>query len=54
MNINERTSAILDKIMEVASAADSAADNKERIVALEENYTMLMECILEMSEIVYA
>ena len=54
MNINERTSAILDKIMEVASAADSAADNKERIVVLEENYMMLMECILEMSEIVYA
>lgn len=53
-NINERTSAILDKIMEVASAADSAADNKERIATLEDNYMMLMECVLEMSEIVYA
>ena len=50
MTIEERTSAILDKIMEVANAAD----NEERIVMLEENYTMLMECILEMSEIVYA
>jgi hypothetical protein len=54
MDIKERTSAILDKIMEVASAADSAAANEERIVTLEENYTMLMECILEMSEIIYA
>lgn len=54
MNINERTSAILDKIMEVASVADDAAENKERIVTLEENYMMLMECILEMSEIIYA
>lgn len=50
MTIEERTSAILDKIMEVASAAD----NEDRIVMLEENYTMLMECILEMSEIIYA
>lgn len=54
MTIEERTSAILDKIMKVVSAADSAADNKERIVTLEENYAVLMECILEMSEIVYA
>lgn len=54
MDIKERTSAILDKIMEVASAADSAAENQERIVTLEENYMMLMECILEMSEIIYA
>lgn len=54
MNIEERTSAILDKIMNIASAADSAEDNKERIATLEENYAMLMECILEMSEIVYA
>ncbi len=50
MTIEERTSAILDKIMEVANAAD----NEERIVMLEENYTMLMECILEMSEVIYA
>ena len=54
MTINERTSAILDKIMEVASAAGDTAENKDRIATLEENYTMLMECILEMSEIVYA
>lgn len=54
MDIKERTSAILDKIMEVASAADSATVNEERIATLEENYMMLMECILEMSEIVYA
>ena len=54
MDIKERTSAILDKIMEVASAADSAEENKERIATLEENYMMLMECILEMSEIIYA
>ena len=32
---------------------ESLAD-KERITALEENNAMLMECILEMSEIVYA
>lgn len=54
MTINERTSAILDKIMEVASAANNAAANEDRIVMLEENYAILMECILEMSEIVYA
>ena len=54
MDIKERTSAILDKIMEVASAADSATDNTERIGTLEENYAMLLECILEMSEIIYA
>lgn len=54
MNINERTNVILDKIMEVASAAGAAEENKERIATLEENYTMLMECILEMSEIIYA
>ena len=54
MNINERTNAILDKIMEVASVAESATDNKERIATLEENYMMLMECVLEMSEVVYA
>ena len=50
MTIEERTNAILDKIMKVASAAD----NEDRIVTLEENYAVLMECILEMSEIVYA
>lgn len=50
MDIKERTGAILDKIMEIASAAD----NEDRIVTLEENYAMLMECILEMSEIIYA
>lgn len=54
MDIKERTSAVLDKIMEIASVADEAADHKERIVTLEENYMMLMECILEMSEIIYA
>lgn len=54
MTIEERTSAILNKIMSVASAADSAKNNQERIVTLEENYAVLMECILEMSEIVYA
>lgn len=54
MDIKERTSAILEKIQEVASAAGEAADHKERIVALEENYAILMECILEMSEIIYA
>lgn len=54
MSIKERTTAILDKIMEVASAAGSAEENQERIATLEENYAMLMECVLEMSEIVYA
>lgn len=54
MTVEERTSAILEKIMNIASTADSAEDNKERIVTLEENYAVLMECILEMSEIVYA
>ena len=54
MDIKERTSAILDKIMEVASMADSAEDNKERIESLEADVAMLMECILEMSEVIYA
>lgn len=54
MDIKERTSTILEKIQEIASVAGEAADHKECIVALEENYAMLMECILEMSEIVYA
>lgn len=54
MTIEERTSAILEKIEKVASAADNAAENENRIVMLEENYEVLMECILEMSEIVYA
>lgn len=54
MDIKERTSAILEKIQEVVSAADSVVANEERIMTLEENYAMLMECILEMSEIIYA
>lgn len=54
MDIKERTSVILEKIQEVASMAGEAVDHKERIVALEENYVMLIECILEMSEIIYA
>lgn len=45
--IEERTDAVLEKI-------DGMKVTEERIVALEENDTMLMECILEMSEIVYA
>jgi len=47
MSIEERTNAVLEKI-------ESMKITEERIVALEENDTMLMECILEMSEIVYA
>lgn len=54
MDIKERTGAILEKIQEVATAAAEATDHKERIGTLEENYAMLLECILEMSEIVYA
>ena len=54
MDIRERTNAILEKIQEVAEVAETAADHKERIINLEENYAMLMECILEMSEIIYA
>ena len=47
MTIEERKKAILDRIAEEAK-------QEERITALEESNTMLMECILEMSEIVYA
>lgn len=54
MTIKERTSAILDKIMSIASAADTATENAERITALEENNAILTECVLELSEIVYA
>lgn len=54
MDIKERTGVILEKIQEIAEVAGTAADHKERIVNLEENYAMLMECILEMSEIIYA
>ena len=53
MDIKERTGAILEKIQEVATAAAEATDHKERINTLEENYEMLMECVLEMSQIVY-
>ena len=53
MDIKERTSAILEKIQEVASAAAEASDHKERIDMLEANYEILMECVLEMSQIVY-
>lgn len=68
MDIKERTSAILDKIMEVASSVDSVKDNTKRIVILEEENAMLKEesailkeenamlteCVLELSSIIYA
>ena len=47
MSIEERTNAVLAKI-------DSMKVTEERITNLEETDAMLMECILEMSEIVYA
>lgn len=45
--IEERKKAILERIEE-------ENDQEARIAALEEQNAMLMECILEMSEIVYA
>jgi hypothetical protein len=54
MDIKERTNVILEKIQEVAEVAGTAADHQERISNLEESCAMLMECILEMSEIIYA
>lgn len=50
MTIEERKNVLLAKISEM----QSSAIDEERIVTLEENYEMLAQCILEMSEIVYA
>lgn len=50
MTIEERKNTILAKISEM----QSSVIDEERITALEENYEILTQCILEMSEIVYA
>ena len=47
MTIEERKQAILARLEE-------EKNQEERLTALEESNTVLMECILEMSEIVYA
>lgn len=61
MDIKERTSVILDKIMDVASSVESVKDNTKRIIILEEENAilkeenaMLTECVLELSSIIYA
>lgn len=61
MDIKERTNAILDKIMDVASSVESVRDNTKRIIILEEENAilkeenaMLTECVLELSSIIYA
>ena len=50
MTIEERKNAIIEKIAE----QKAVEAYEERIAALEESDAMLMECVLEMSEIVYA
>jgi hypothetical protein len=49
-----KDSQLLEAAQKLYEEMNASAIKEERIAALEEENAMLMECILEMSEIVYA
>ena len=49
-----KDSQFLETVQKLYEEMKASAVKEERIVALEEENALLMECILEMSEIVYA